>query len=249
MALVDGRVGDSVTFGELHDKVQRAAAGLYSMGIARGTRVTWQLPTRIETVVVSLALSRLGAVQNPVVPIYRNREVRTALLRTAAEFVINPGTWRGFDYDDMTKRLLEDCADQATVLSTDKGLPAGDPSSLPPPQPDGDSVTWRFLTSGTTSEPKVVEHSDSTLLAGGIAIADAIGACDADVTSIPLPRLHTSRVLTTSRACSVTATPRCSSTSGTLTKPSRSSAVRRHHRGLEPRVPHRHPQSTEEAAG
>jgi hypothetical protein len=51
----------------------------------RGHPVTWQLPTRIETVVASFALSRLGAVQNPIIQIYREREVGFCIRQTGAE--------------------------------------------------------------------------------------------------------------------------------------------------------------------
>lgn len=37
--------------------------------------VSWQLPTVLETMVVMAALTRLGAIQNPIVPALREREV------------------------------------------------------------------------------------------------------------------------------------------------------------------------------
>ena len=76
-----------VTFGEFRAWVERVAAGLHAMGVSEGTPVTWQLPTRIETVVASFALSRLGAVQNPIIQIYREREVGFAIRQTGAELV------------------------------------------------------------------------------------------------------------------------------------------------------------------
>src|SRR4051812_23829542 len=51
--------GRRVTFGELVTLAERTAAGLAGLGIAPGTKVTWQLPTRIDSVVVSMALARL----------------------------------------------------------------------------------------------------------------------------------------------------------------------------------------------
>ena len=58
----------TITFSELRDRAERVAAGLYERGVRAGSIVSWQLPTAIDTVVVSLALSRLGAVQNPIIP-------------------------------------------------------------------------------------------------------------------------------------------------------------------------------------
>src|SRR5687768_16656620 len=73
--LLVGADDRSVTFGEFRDRAERVAAGLQDLGIGAGDPVSWQLPTRIETVVLSMALARLGAVQNPIIHIYREREV------------------------------------------------------------------------------------------------------------------------------------------------------------------------------
>ena len=95
----------TLTFGELRARAERVAAGLYGMGVRPGTVVAWQLPTRIETVLLSFALARLGAVQSPVIPFYRDREVGFALRESKAEFFAVPGEWRGFDHTEMARRL------------------------------------------------------------------------------------------------------------------------------------------------
>ena len=59
--------GRTLTCAEFRDWTERVAAGFAAMGIGEGTAVTWVLPTRIETLVTSFALSRLGAVQNPII--------------------------------------------------------------------------------------------------------------------------------------------------------------------------------------
>lgn len=95
----------ALTFGELRENAERVAAGLYDMGVRPGTVVAWQLPTRLETAVLSFALARLGAVQSPVIPFYRDREVGFALRESKAEFFAVPGVWRGFDHTAMARRL------------------------------------------------------------------------------------------------------------------------------------------------
>ena len=42
-----------VTFGQYRDRAERVAAGLAARGVVEGTPVSWQLPTRIDTVVLS----------------------------------------------------------------------------------------------------------------------------------------------------------------------------------------------------
>ena len=94
--------GRTMTCREVKDEVDRVAAGLHALGIGAGTAVTWVLPTRIETILLSFALSRLGAVQNPIIHIYRHREVGFCIAQTAARFVFTPGEWGGFDYAEST---------------------------------------------------------------------------------------------------------------------------------------------------
>ncbi|MFF7769464.1 class I adenylate-forming enzyme family protein [Streptomyces massasporeus] len=175
----------TLTFEALRARAERVAAGLYGMGVRPGTVVAWQLPTRIETAVLSFALARLGAVQTPVIPSYRDREVGFALRESRAEFFAVPGTWRGFDHTEMARRL-----GAKGVFQAYDDLPEGDPSVLPPPPSDGGAVRWIYWTSGTTSDPKGVLHTDRSLLAGGSCLAHALRPSARDVGSIAFPYAH-----------------------------------------------------------
>ncbi|MFF1480241.1 class I adenylate-forming enzyme family protein [Streptomyces sp. NPDC058301] len=175
----------ALSFGELRDRAERVAAGLYGMGVRPGTVVAWQLPTRIETALLSFALARLGAVQSPVIPFYRDREVGFALRESGAEFFAVPGVWRGFDHTAMAVRL-----GARGVFSAYETLPDGDPAVLPPPPADGTSVRWIYWTSGTTSDPKGVLHTDRSLIAGGSCLAHALHLSADDVGSMAFPYAH-----------------------------------------------------------
>ncbi|GAA2191000.1 class I adenylate-forming enzyme family protein [Streptomyces bangladeshensis] len=178
--------GDRVlTFGGLRTRSERVAAGLYGMGVRPGTVVAWQLPTRIETVLLSCALARLGAVQSPVIPFYRDREAGFALRASKAEFFAVPGVWRGHDHTEMARRLGAE-----GIFEAYDSLPDGDPSVLPPPPAEGTSVRWIYWTSGTTSDPKGVLHTDRSLLAGGSCLAHALRLTPDDVGSMAFPYAH-----------------------------------------------------------
>lgn len=125
----------TLTFGELRTRAERVAAGLYDMGVRPGTVVAWQLPTRLETALLSFALARIGAVQTPLIPFYRNRETGYALRESKAEFFAVPGTWRGFDHAAMAARLSADLAHPPRIFEAYETLPDGDPAVLPPPPP------------------------------------------------------------------------------------------------------------------
>ncbi|MFC5220809.1 class I adenylate-forming enzyme family protein [Streptomyces coerulescens] len=175
----------SLSFGALRARAERVAAGLYDMGVRPGTVVAWQLPTRIETALLSFALARLGAVQSPVIPFYRDREVGFALRESKAEFFAVPGVWRGFDHTEMARRL-----GAKGIFEAYGTLPDGDPAVLPPPPAEGTSVRWIYWTSGTTSDPKGVLHTDRSLIAGGSCLGHALRPTSADVGSIAFPYAH-----------------------------------------------------------
>ncbi|MGW7079424.1 class I adenylate-forming enzyme family protein [Streptomyces sp. NPDC054866] len=177
----------TLTFGELRDRSERVAAGLYEMGVRPGTVVAWQLPTRIETALLSFALARIGAVQSPVIPFYRDREVGFALRESKAEFFAVPGVWRGFDHTEMAGRLGARGVFEAYAYDD---LPDADPSVLPPPPSEGTSVRWIYWTSGTTSDPKGVLHTDRSLIAGGSCLAHALHLSADDVGSMAFPFAH-----------------------------------------------------------
>ncbi|WP_155056597.1 class I adenylate-forming enzyme family protein [Streptomyces blattellae] len=175
----------TITFGELHDRSERVAAGLHGRGVRPGTVVAWQLPTRVETALLSFALARLGAVQSPVIPFYRDREVGFALRESKAEHFAVPGEWRGFDHTAMARRL-----GAKGIFEAYDALPDGDPSVLPAPPADGTEVRWIYWTSGTTSDPKGVLHTDRSLIAGGACLAHALRPTSADTGSIAFPYAH-----------------------------------------------------------
>lgn len=184
--------GRRATFAGFQAWTERVAAGLHALGIGEGTVVSWQLPTRLETVALSLALSRLGAVQSPIIHLYREREVSSLLRTTGASWFIHPGIWKGFDYAAMATSILERSDRPFSVLEGYTGLPEGDPAALPPPpRPDaGDEVHWLYATSGTTSDPKAVCHTDRTLMAAGLGITTALSPDADDVFAIPFPYAH-----------------------------------------------------------
>jgi acyl-CoA synthetase (AMP-forming)/AMP-acid ligase II len=182
--------GRRLGFAEFATEVEHVAAGLAARGIRPGTRVTWQLPTRIESVVLSIALARLGAVQNPVLHLYREREVGAVLRASQPQFFIVPGVWKDRDFGEMARTLSADLENPPTVLEIGLDLPRGDVADLPDPPASGEEVRWIYYTSGTTSEPKGVQHTDQTLMAGGRGLAAALDMSPDDIGSMALPFSH-----------------------------------------------------------
>ncbi|KAK1179919.1 AMP-binding protein [Streptomyces sp. NBS 14/10] len=191
-AAASARDDRRMTFRALRARAERTAAGLYGMGVRPGSRVAWQLPTRIETAVLTMALARLGAVQTPLIPFYRDREVDFALRASGARFLAVPGRWRGFDHTAMAHRLAARLPDPPLVFEAYDTLPEADPDALPlpPPPTDGTAVRWIYWTSGTTSEPKGVLHTDRSLIAAGACLGHALRLRPDDVGSMAFPYAH-----------------------------------------------------------
>jgi cyclohexanecarboxylate-CoA ligase len=185
----------TITWGEFARQAERVAAGFHALGVREGTTVSWQLPTRIETALASMALARLGAVQNPIIHIYREREVRYVLQDSGAELFLVPGEWRGFDYRAMADGIVADLDRPVQVIEAYDSLPEGDPSVLPPPpvapaSSDDAPIRWLYYTSGTTANPKGVRHTDETLIAGAAGLALALDMGPDDVGSMAFPFAH-----------------------------------------------------------
>ncbi len=102
-------------------------------GVGEGTKVSWQLPTRIDTVILSIALSRLGAVQNPIIHLYRERAVGFALRQTGSTLLCIPRQWRDTDYLALAERSIQRMGRPPEILVVDDDLPDGEPDTFPPP--------------------------------------------------------------------------------------------------------------------
>src|SRR4029077_20998752 len=98
--------GDRVTtFAEYRELCERAAAGLGALDVGAGTNVSWQLPTWTESAVLVGALCRLGAIQNPMLPIYRAREISFIAGQTGCKLLITPSVWNNFDYGALAAEI------------------------------------------------------------------------------------------------------------------------------------------------
>ncbi len=181
--------GRRMTFAGLRDRATGVAAALAARGVHEGSVVAWILPTRLEAFVLAAALARLGAVQVPLIPILREREVRFILRQTAATHVVCPGTWRNVDYEAMVVASLD--GRDADLVVADPHLPDADPASAPAPvdAPAG-SVRWIFYTSGTTSSPKGARHTDATVAACAHRMNLRFDATAADRNGLVFPVTH-----------------------------------------------------------
>jgi acyl-CoA synthetase (AMP-forming)/AMP-acid ligase II len=190
--------GRSLTAAGFRDAAEGVAAGLVGHGIGPGSRVSWQLPTTLETMVVKGALARLGAVQNPIIPILRHRDVSFITGQVDAEFILVPEEWLGFSHGDLARRVAHDCGARVIVCDhqtepTSTGgalrLPTGDPRTLPA-APAVDGIRWLYFSSGTTADPKGVQHTDRSVMASASGVIGQLGVRAGDINPLAFPISH-----------------------------------------------------------
>lgn len=179
----------TMSFRQYRDAAESLAAGLHAMGVTAGTVVSWILPTRFDALILMAALARLGAVQVPILPIYRHREVGFCLRETGARHVIVPEVYKEFSHADMVCELATDLGG-LTIVEFGDELPAGDVGALPPPPVDADEVRWIFYTSGTTGNPKGARHTDRGVLESSVGMARAMDLGPDDRIALVFPVTH-----------------------------------------------------------
>jgi acyl-CoA synthetase (AMP-forming)/AMP-acid ligase II len=204
----------SLTYRELFDSAQRLAVGLHRQGLRAGDTAAVQLPSWVEFVQVLAALSRLGVVAVPIMPIYRREEVGYVAANAGIRAVFTPATFKKFNYLDMYLGLRQEHPDLTIVVTRPdstagiadaddavfilEGLEADTDSArdeLPaPPGPDEPFVI--VYTSGTTSRSKGCVHTFNTYCAGARALVAPFGYTEADVQFGPSPVAHTTGLVT-----------------------------------------------------
>jgi len=183
LAFVDSR--REVTFAELKAEVDALALGLHARGLRAGDVISFQLPNSIEWIVIHYAASRIGAISNPLIPIYREREVGFMVGLAKSRLIVVPAEFRGFDYPAMITDLLPqwDFTPEVVVVGEQSwtDLVAGpeedqaDRAVLAGLRPDPNEVTLLIFTSGTTGEPKGVMHTHNTMVAANDPLPERLG--------------------------------------------------------------------------
>ncbi|OJU84440.1 MAG: cyclohexanecarboxylate-CoA ligase, partial [Solirubrobacterales bacterium 70-9] len=165
--------------------------------------VSFQLPNWAEAVIVHDAVVLLGAVSNPIVPIYRGHELEFILRQAGSRAFVVPDSFRRFDYREMAAGLAADCEALEHILVVGEAGPgmesfaaavaAAEP--IEPVERDPGEVVLLLYTSGTEANPKGVLHSHQTLACEARSIIDLYRLSGEDTVFMPSPLTHITGLL------------------------------------------------------
>ena len=207
VAIVDynsmNRAATTLSYRQLQRIVGRVAAE--SQRWERKMAPLLRLPNWWQFVALYLACARLGAIINPLMPIFRQRELRYMLGFAGAEIMVVPRLFRGCDYSALIADIRADLPRLAHLLviggsgenfferrlldrrwEDEVDLAALFARQTPSPN----DVTQLLYTSGTTGEPKGVMHTSNTLLSILIKYQERLGLGGDDIIFMASPMGH-----------------------------------------------------------
>ncbi|NBE99573.1 AMP-dependent synthetase [Nonomuraea sp. KC401] len=174
-------VGESsarYTFAELSARSNQVANWLHRQGVRRGDRILLMLGNQAELWESLLAAMKLGAVIIPATTLLTGKDITERIERGGVAHVIanaaDAGKFTGGDY---TKIAV---GDAYTWLSYHEAYEAPERYSPDGPTRAQDTLLLYF-TSGTTSQPKLVEHTHASYPAGHLSTMYWIGLRPGDV--------------------------------------------------------------------
>lgn len=198
VAFVEGE--DRVTRAQLLADAEALSVALHARGLRPGDVVGFQVPNWREAAVINLAAALSGFVINPIVPIYRDREVTLMLGDCGAKVFFVAAHFRNYDFAAMAGRIRTELPHLAHVFTVRGSGPddyaallaEGGGKAFARPTVDPLGVKMVLYTSGTTGRPKGVLHSHVTLSHILRRSGEHWGLRPGDATLMPSPVTHVS---------------------------------------------------------
>ncbi|OCB08178.1 AMP-dependent synthetase [Mycolicibacterium porcinum] len=169
-----------VTFAEMADRSDRVAAWLQGLGVGKGDRVLLMLGNQVELWEAMLAIAKLGAIIMPTTGALGPADLSDRIARGGARFVI-VNTADAVKFAEVPGDYVRIAVGQAPAgwhryadayeaasRRFEAGTTVDDPMLI-------------YFTSGTTSKPKLVEHSQVSYPVGHLTTMAWIGVKPGDV--------------------------------------------------------------------
>lgn len=201
LILIDGH--RRLTRAMLWRQARGVAAALCSLGVEAGDVVSFQLPNWSEAAAIDLGAAMCGAIVNPIVPIYKEKELAHILNDCRARVIFVPEVFRNVRHAAMIEAMrgelpwLEHMVTLRPESNTAPGLAwdrlidvTGARGPVGPCEVDANSLKLVMYTSGTTAAAKSVLHSHNTIDAEVRAVAEHYRLEPDDRIFMPSPITH-----------------------------------------------------------
>jgi len=194
VALVDGVTGDSMTYGQLRDRIDAFAGALAARGTSPGDVLGLLCPNSPAFALAFHGVLRAGATVTPINSLYTDEEIGTQLVDAGATWLITVrALLPGAKAAALAAGILDD---HLVVLDGDAGYPSLQDlldQDAAPPELDFDPATQVAVlpfSSGTTGRPKGVMLSHRNLVANVAQSGAVIGVGRDDRVLAVLPFFH-----------------------------------------------------------
>ncbi len=192
-ALVDSVTGRSISYAQLPELVDRAAAGFSRLGLGKGDVCAIFSQNTPEYPIAMLALARLGAIATTASPLYTKDDLTKQLTDSRARILLTSAalaqTWREAAAEVRIEHVMTFEDAQAPIIGFNELL--AQPGKPPHALIDPTDIAVLPYSSGTTGLPKGVMLTHRNLVAN-IMQTDAADHYDhdQDTTVVFLPFFH-----------------------------------------------------------
>lgn len=171
---------ESVSFDELRRQSNRVAHWLRAQGVGRGDRVMLMLDNRRELWEAMLAIMKIGAVMLPTSVVLGPDDLAERIERAEIRAVIADAA-DAAKFDDLDASLVRIVVGDARAGWASFADARGASDAAPGVVVDSTDAAIIYFTSGTTSRPKMVEHTHLTYPVGHLSTMYWIGVRPGDV--------------------------------------------------------------------
>lgn len=181
--IVDAASGDGArySFAQMSERSARIANWLREIGVARGERILLMLPNRVELWDTMLAAMKLGAVVLPATTQLSADDVRERVQIGGARYaIVDEHEAEKFEQPGLDVTKIVAGAPRAGWLALADGYRA--PAEFAPDaRTRASDPMLLYFTSGTTSKPKLVEHTHRTYPVGSLSTMYWVGLQPGDI--------------------------------------------------------------------
>ena len=205
-AVVDRLGRRRVSYKEFDRLTNRFANWILSQGLEKGDVISVQLPNSLEAAVIIVGANKAGIIVNPMLTVYRAKELRHMLRFIESSMIFTPRTHRDFSFIPLVEQVMSDLEHEIAHVVVDvtdddaegssdwlDGLASYSDAQVETDAQASD-ISLVLFTSGTESTPKAVLHSEQTLNSNIRSVWESFEMSSHEIVWTPSPVGHSSGI-------------------------------------------------------